>query len=492
MGMTSLRKSSQTIPGMADPQWHTAPEFDESRSGAVEKIGKAIGFEPYPEQRLLLRDLFAWDPAHRRSAMFEEAVICARQQMKTGFLKLAAIGWLFVTRERLIVWSAQEFATALEAQQDLVGLIMSHRFLARHVSQVKLAAGQNEIRTDLGSRIIFRARTKKSARGLTGDKMIMDEAFALQPEMMGALLPTLVAVRDPQVVYASSAGMADSLVLRDVRDRGRAGADRLSYSEWAAPHMACRALGCDHRPGTPGCALDDRGLWAISCPVSARRDPSLEVIAKLRQSMPADEFMREILGWWDEPTGSGPVGLKEWNDLRNDVNPAPGKPSIAIDVSPDRSWASIVVAGDSDGAMHVEITSRKGEYDHRSGTDWIIPRLLELKPGLPNMKVGFAGGTAAESLTPELKRAGICFERLKRVDVIAACGNFLDLVRKRKLAHLGQSELDDAVLGAREKKTGGTAFVWISGNGSDITPLYAACLAIWMADNVTDVTQSIW
>src|SRR6185369_12027837 len=122
-------------------------------------------------------------------------------------------------------------------------------------------------------RLIFKARTKGGGRGLTGNKVILDEAFALLPTHMGALLPTLSAVEDPQVLYGSSAGKADAEVLAGIAERGRVGEIRLGYAEWSIPRGTCKDPVCEHKKppkhltdyrdwfAVTGCALDDPENW---------------------------------------------------------------------------------------------------------------------------------------------------------------------------------------------------------------------------------------
>jgi hypothetical protein len=79
------------------------------------------------------------------------------------------------------------------------------------VKRIYNGNGEERIEMNGGARLLFKARTKTGGRGLTGDKVILDEAFALQPGHMGALLPTLSVRPDPQVLYGSSAGLASPM-----------------------------------------------------------------------------------------------------------------------------------------------------------------------------------------------------------------------------------------------------------------------------------------
>jgi len=230
-------------------------------------------------------------------------VIACRQNLKTALFKMCALGWLFVTDQRLIVWSAHEFSTAQEAHRDLAELIEGSAPLRRRLKAVHHGAADKSIETTSGQRVVFKARTATGGRGLSGDKIVLDEAFALQPAHIGALFPTLSARPDPQLVYGSSAGQVQSGYLRGIRDRGRAGDDpRLCYLEWCDDLGGeCEHPVCDHAVTRPGCRLDDERRWIRANPALGRRI-SFDFVRAERRAMPPAEFARELLGWWDEAT----------------------------------------------------------------------------------------------------------------------------------------------------------------------------------------------
>jgi hypothetical protein len=168
----------------------------------------------------------------------------------------------------LVVWSAHEMNTTNEAFEDVVNLIEGCPALSKRLDPsfgkdpgVMRGNGTQLVRLlpspecRYGQRLKFKARTHGGGRGLTGNKIILDEAFALEKSHMGSLLPTLSAVQDPQVVYGSSAGLSKSEVLRGIRDRGRSGSSpRLGYLEFCAPEDVCEAEDCDYNLARAGSA----------------------------------------------------------------------------------------------------------------------------------------------------------------------------------------------------------------------------------------------
>jgi len=449
---------------------------------------------------MLLDDTFAIDK-NGKSAAFEVAAIACRQNLKTGWLKLAALGFLFVTDQRLVVWSAHEFAAAQEAFRDLEQLIIGSDVLRKRVKNIYRGNGDEAIELYGDRRLIFKARTKGAGRALSGDKVILDEGFALKPEHLGALMPTLSARPDPQLLYGSSAGLATSAVLRALRDRGRLGmSPGLAYAEWCAPEGGCATVACDHHVGIEGCALDDVEKWGMANTTLGKR-MTVEHVANERQGMPPEEFARERLGWWDEPSGEMVVPAAAWASCLDLNSQIVSPPSFALDVSPARSWAAIGVAGiRGDGLPHIEITSTGGGVvvDHRPGVDWVVPRCVELLGRWPGMTLTIASGSAAESLVPALSQAGLDLIFVKAGDVAAACGMVYDKATTQGLRHRGQSELTMALECARKNIDDGEG-AWRWGrkkSGEDITALYGVTLALWSAiaalDRSRDPANNVW
>jgi hypothetical protein len=458
---------------LAKPDFHTGPKWTRTLGDEVAELGQMVGFDPYPEQRLVLDDVFALDPSDlNRSAAFEVAAIACRQQMKTGLLKLCALGWLFITDQPLVIWSAHEFGTSREAFRDILALVEASDYLSRRVQTVTTAAGNEQIELTSGARLKFKARTSGGGRGLTGSKVILDEAFALMPEHMGALLPTLIAVPDPQVLYGSSAGMAKSEILRSLRNRGRVGGGRLAYTEWTSTRRDCAIPTCQHVPGTEGCALDDVDLWRQACIVTARKDPDMGPIRALRDAMPPDEFMRECLGWWDADGTAAAFGVGRWEACATVERPeglTPG--ALAVAVSFDLSHAAIGAAAvDADGTLWLR------PLEHGTGIDWLAESARRLQD-LYDVDVVVDGRGPAASLLPNLERASVRVKVATTADALDAYDRTYRAVREGTARHPSNSKLDTAVASAVPRPVG-DRFTWgRKMSGSDISLLESVTLA---------------
>ncbi|UGT65317.1 hypothetical protein LTT66_18275 [Nocardia gipuzkoensis] len=471
-----------------DPAYFTHPPYVETYGPEVADLAALAGFSPDPEQEMALDVLFAIGP-DGLPLVFEFAVIAPRQNLKTGLKKQAALGWLYITEERTVVWSAHEMGTTKEAFLDLTTLIEDCPHLRKRLAPgpsngIYRGNGDESIELATGQRMLFRARTHRGLRGLTGDKLILDEAFALQSVHVGSVLPTLAARPHSQVLYGSSAGNAQAAVLRAIRERGRVGgSDSLGYMEYCAPEGGCADENCTHVYGqAKGCALDNRENWKVANSALGRRITMAKMQA-FRESEPPIEFAREHMGWWEEPAGAElpTITADQWRDLR-DPQSTPNDPvAFGLYLSQDRSVAAIAVAGRrADWKIHVEIVPAKkgGDADSLPGTAWIAPRLKELADQWNPCAVIVDAYSAASSLIPAITEAGVDVITTSASDMARACGQFYDAVVEDELRHQGAAALKTAVCSAKKRNLR-DAWAWDRADpNSDITQLVAATLAV--------------
>lgn len=471
---------------LIQPTWNSHPAYAQTFGPAVADVCTAAGFIPDPEQQLALDLIFAVD-SRGKSAAFEIDVIAARQQLKTGLILMAEIGWLYVTGERLIVHSAHELGTTEEAFVAMKALITDNSFLSRRLEAgpsngIYEGNGRWQIKMADGQRLRYRARTKGGGRGLTGNKVVLDEGYALQPSHMGALLPTLTSVPDPQVLQASSAGKAESAVLRDKRDRGRAGASpRQVYLEWGDPNewTGCRHATCDHAKTAKGCALDDEERWKKVLTALGRRC-TLETVRAQRQAMPPLEFAREFMVWWDpsEDGNTGAIDLGTWGRAVDAGAPKLKRACIGVAIAPGMSSAAVALAGPRKGSDRTLVLVK-----HGAGAGWVPKTIKKLRKRLNVAEVALA--TSGRDGALEVDMGAIDYEAITAGDVARACAWFVQAANDGEITHVGQIELDQAIAKAR-----GTAASekFAAHPDVDMTPALAAAIAAhrWALTDSTD------
>ena len=482
---------------LVEPAYANSPAWTHTLGPEVAEVCEMAGYIPDPEQRLALDVMFALGPDGIRPAAFEYAVICPRQNMKTAVLKMAALGWLFVTDQELIVWSAHEMDTTREAFRDLVNLIEDCPVLAGRLAPGPtngIHRGNGTEAIELapseacpnGQRIRFKARTHSGGRGLSGDKVILDEAFALKPEHMGSLMPTLSTRREAQIVYGSSACRADSEVLRQLVERGRstdpAKRARLGYLEFCAPEDTCADADCPHYVGYPGCAMDNRGLIAMANPQAGRRI-SWEYLDGERLGLPPGEFGRERMGWHDKPAiEDGPLISRDmWAALTDTDSQPSGRVAFGVYVNKLQTSAAIGVAGlREDGKIHVGIVpaTRGGQSATLPGVEWIPTRMKQLADSWRPAAWVIDDRSAAGSLLPDITAKGLEVDNASAADVARACMALHAKVLEDGIRHRGDKPLADSVTAGKMRDLA-DGWAWDrKDTKSDIVQLMAITLAV--------------
>ena len=471
------------------------PAFAPSSAGeeAIELAAIAgLGLDPW--QQLVLAGGLGGVKPDGKWAAFEVGVVVPRQNGKGSIIEARELAGLFVLEERLIVHTAHQFDTSLEAFYRLLQLIEQTPELDRRVLSVSKSHGTEGITIKGGRRIRFRTRTAGGGRGFTGDCLIYDEAMILPQASHGALLFTLSARPNPQVWYFGSAVdqriHEHGLVLAGVRERGKAKSDHgLAYFEWSLPVESPDPK----RDATPDdvdqAMAADRDGWARANPALGIRITA-DHIELERASLLADPraFAVERLGVGDWPllaAGRGVITLEQWSALINTTSTLQGPVCFAFDVTPDRSGSAIAAAGLSSASekgkpalRHVEVV------DHRRGTGWLVARLVELTTRHAYGGIVYDGAGPAASLAPELEQQGLTLTPVSAKEHAQACGLFYDGVKDAQLRHLGQGEMTIAIRGAITRPLG-DAWAWSRKSSStDISPLVACTLANWGASTM--------
>ena len=446
-----------------------------------------------------------------RWACYEYAELVARQNGKGAILEVRALAGLFLLGEKLILWSAHEYKTAMEGFRRFKQLLLR---LGKKITDnlievdgilVKVVNTNGEEsfeRLDTGARLRFIARSKGSGRGMTGDCNLVDETFAYTTEQQDALGPTTLAVDNPQFIYTSSPPLDGSSgdVLFALRARAEAGGDdSLGYRDWGL------AGDLDHLDKVD---LDDRKLWARTNPSLGTRIRE-EAIVRIRRMQSDLGFGREVLGIWPKRAeGSTVIDPAAWAKMADEASQRDRDAGLAlgVDISPLRDSASICVYGlRADGLGHAQIA------DFRPGTKWLIPRLIELRDALEPITVAMGRGTFAFLKTaldkadfqlpddPEEPKAGD-LAVTGAIDMAAAAGQVLEGVREAEFRYVPNRHLDTAVAGAKTKTSGDTIAWTPTKSDVDITPLVAMSLARWsytarshlLSDAKYDVLDSVF
>jgi hypothetical protein len=189
--------------------------------------------------------------------------------------------------------------------------------------------------------------------------------------------------------------------------------------------------------------------------------------------MPTEAFAVERLGVWKSQSLSAKIPLHAWEAVQVDVSPGTDGVVFGIDLPPDRSSVSVAACSPADDGFAVELA------DRRPGTDWLIPRCIELADRYEGCSFVIDGVGPSAGFITDLQNLGLTVRTTSAREYSEACTRLFDAVMAKSVTHTGQSELVAAVMGANTRKLG-DSWAWSRTSSSvDISPLVAVTLALW-------------
>jgi len=484
-----------------------------------------FGYDLDSWQDWWLGELCGTKPDGRWSS-FENYLVLSRQNGKNTCLEVRELAGLFLFSEKMIIHTAHEFKAAAEHFRRVRDVVTEYDELRRRVRAVTTShgdeaielkpkstlifgSGGKKIRRNVAGRLRFLARSRGSGRAFTADLVVYDEAMILSDEVVGASLPTLSAVPNPQVIYTASAGYKDSVQLAAVRRRVLARDPKLMGAEWSInPHLdTCPRDEIRGRKTNRHivCALhddrDDPRSWAKANPALGVRISVDHVAHELAAMTIGSTFDRERLGVGDWPAGDDAWAVISEDSWAACAMPDPGgatRPVVfSVDVDPDMLSASISACWYRPGQADSENGILRPGKDrpvveiprgcHREGVKWAVPELLRLRRAWKPVAVVVPKNGPAASLIPDLEKGGIEVTAMSSADEAAAFALMVTTVRHpdpdQRLIHLGRElapGLWSSVANAETRDVGDGGRAWSRrDSAADITPITSGTNALW-------------
>lgn len=411
---------------------------------------------------------------------FRKVLICvARQNGKTELGVVLSLYWMFVERVPLVLGTSTKLAYAVESWEKALTRAQAVPELDADIPKrggIRRANGETALKLANGSRYLVAASNEEGGRSLTIDRLILDELrHHYDYSAWDAAVPATDAVADAQVWCLTNAGSDRSIVLNTLRDdavrfaeTGR-GDSRLFLAEYSAPPEAS--------------PLDIEALAQANPNLGRRNDPDAIVGDAMRA---VENGGLQLLGYKTErmcirvpreTPPAFPAGM--WEAGADPGSRRVGTPVLAIDVSPDRAYASVAMAAArSDGLPMAQLVR------HGKGTGWLVPEVLKVvqAKGVRRVALDSVGPSSnlKTALTIALGKVGAELVVMTTGDVCDAFATVYDSVTTGQFRHLGQAEVDDALAGATTRMIG-SRMAWDGREvGADITPVRALTHAAWL------------
>ena len=394
-----------------------------------------------------------------------------RQVGKSYLLGCIIFALCLLNPKLRVIWTSHHTATTEEMYEAMKELAQHKRVKPHVVKCIALQGSRWRIQFRNGSRIDFGARSQGFGRGKAKvGVLVLDEFQHITSRALANLTPTTNTADNPLILCAGTPPGPDvpgeAFALR--RKAALEGiSDDTLYVEFSADSAA---------------DPDDRKQWAKANPSFPRRTGERAFLL-MRKMLTEDDFIREGLGIWDDDSLTT-IPMQAWAECADAAGKIDGQVILSLDMSFDRSRMHIGVCGQR------EDERRQVEIDVRP-TGAVIRSLADAAREF-NAPVMVAATGPAAAFIPEMRDAGINVVEVGGAELAQACGHFYDSVVNRSLAHLGDEGLATAVRGAQRRT--GESYVFTRKGDVDISPLYAALLALWgwTSRPSGDILQHVW
>lgn len=486
------RSEPRLAGGLIKPRIRSLPAALGSNGGELVKLAEALGFTLDPWQKLAVNDILATTDDGTLAA-FEAVVVVARQCGKSAVAELYCL--FSALKGETILFTAQRQDTAQIVFKRLLA-VLPDEFGAVGT----FTNGREQIALPGGGVILFRTRGPRVGRGMTLDKLVVDECQICDPEHLAATVPALRTRPNAQVLYLGCApdarSNANCQILYELREQATRGdSESLCYLEWSAGFFDAEGVELQAHELTEEMLADER-QWKQATPTE-RIPPErmrLELDAAVAKGNPVS-FAIECLTvaiWPSGRSSAGPISLDAFLGLIEEGSRIAGDvPEVVVgyDMSPQRVVHVCIVGRRDDLLLHLDYM---GSFEGAAKASAAICALRE-RDDVHVREVVFDGSAENIDLARRLIRDGIPKSAVRLEHAapagVQACGALVDAVAERKFRHLGQDALVGALRGAVAKPVGDSWAYSRSRSTSDVSPLLAAALALWGAEGTLPEEQ---
>ena len=431
---------------------------------------EAYGRRYYDSQKYEMDVFFARD-ANGAFAAKSIAITKPRQNGKSFAVRDYAT-WMAAVEGKSVLYSAHHGRTVRKMFKEICDFIESHADFKDELDYIYKAGGYEGIYFKNGACIEFQTRTNSGGRGGTYNVVIFDEAQELTNAQQDAILPTVSAAgeidegdSDPQKIYIGTVPGPEcqGTVFRELHDRAHEGESSVWWLEWSAQGETLADVD-----------IDNVDVWYACNPAMGRRI-SEATVRDEHDTMSADGFARERLGWWS-PTAGLPdfvIPANKFEALAVDEVPTGGRVAYGVKFSPDGAEVSLAAARLHDGRVYIEQIRRESMA---VGLGWLADWIAERK------NVGCCcvidGRAGAPALVDKLGIMPLGYiETPTTAQVVAACTRLVDCINDGTLEWFRpQNDLKDSAITSTRRKIG-SAGGWGFGGDNPI-PIEAASLAL--------------
>jgi len=467
--------------GSQRPRLHRLPDRAGSLGDEALDLWYLAGKQSDPWQALSLDSVFSVD-AFGRWVCTEHGELVARQNGKGDILSPVDLAHLYLWPKpngepKTIVHTAHQFKTAREAFLKLRRVITASSVLMGEITRISTAHGEEGFELANGNRLLYLARSANSGVGFTVDVLVCDEAQQMSQAALDALLPTMSAVENTQIIFTGTVPdeLNDSEVWEGVRDRGRTGSDpRTGWIEFSPE-------GSEDPDTAERIDIRDERHWVAANPgLGYRPGLTRETVEDEISRLSPDSVRRLRLSVWPNRRPAEKVKLSEldldtWG-RHADKGAAVDGDGVVLALALGRGGGY----GTIGAAVRADSESIAVEHLHTDrGTLWIASKVKELKAKHGNALVVLDPKNAAPVLAA-LDQAKVKYLAMNLDEIAAAHALFVEHVNAGLVPHRDQPEVTRSLELATTRNIGRAGVTWEQSDPTKpVSMAQAVTWALW-------------
>ena len=453
----------------------TNVDYKETRGNAAIKYYKSTGQQLLTWQQRQIKAIEATD----KNGLWKYSTYCiglSRRNGKGEVLAAREMDGLLNLSEK-ICYTAHRTTTSHDAFLRLYSLLKKagyeeHSRKAKKMNEKSFFAskqfGLEHIEITGGGIIDFRTRTDNGGLGEGFDLLIIDEAQEYTSKQESALIYTVSASKNSQVIMVGTPPTETSKGDVFVRIRENVLANKATdtgWAEWSTPEMV------------PAENLDDPDLWKQYNPSYGKIITERNIRRELTGNVL--DFNIQRLGFWCTFNVKSEISAADWDALKMDHMPEL-KPSRYLGIKYGKDGVNVAVsiaARTEDDRIFVETIDCASV---RAGNGWIFEFLHNPKIA----KIAVDGASGQQLLADQMQDYGIKIKPVlpKVGEIITANAIFEQGLYSKALCHMGQEPLRDVVTNCEKRligSQGGFGYKSLI-ETNDIAIMDSMILAYWL------------
>lgn len=435
---------------------------------------KTYGSEMDPWQKLVL-DCWLGKDEFDNYTVTSAGLSVPRQNGKNVCLEARELFGMVAKGEK-ILHTAHQVKTSKKSFRRLASIFTDKRHpeLLDTVKNIRYTNGEECIELDNGGTIEFSARSRQAARGFDGISLIVyDEAQELTDDQLEATMATLAAsaTGTRQIIYTGTPpypGCPGDVFRRRRMFCTLEAGKHDAWHEWSVEARCVEEID-----------TKEPSIWYMTNPALGIHLTE-EFTSEEFNSMSADGFARERLGWWCpiiEHKEDMAIDAELWEECKSDEEHPEGKTAYGVKFSADGSEVCLCGAIiTKEGIARISLIDRRPTGQ---GTRWLANWLNERYEKACCVVID--GRNGVDVLIDRIKEVWKSKESVVKAsakDVVSAAGFLSDYINEQKLTWYSKQEIlrDSAITSTKRPIGGGWSF-----GGDNSIPIEACALALWGA-----------